>query len=86
MSASDRTMQSVADMIDAPIDRPAVLEITALDASYLPCWQSGLYPAPQTFAKTRHLDRRFTSTMEPTTRNRKISGGRDALARTVLKP
>ncbi len=35
MSASDYTMQSVADMIDAPVDRPAVLETTALGAAYL---------------------------------------------------
>jgi glycerol kinase len=86
MSASDWTMQSVADMIDAPVDRPVVLETTALGAGYLAGWQSGLYPDPQTFAKTWHLDRRFTPTMEPATRDRKIAGWRDALARTVLKP
>jgi glycerol kinase len=63
-----------------------VLETTALGAGYLAGWQSGLYPDPQTFAKTWHLDRRFTPTMEPATRARKIAGWRDALARTVLKP
>ncbi len=46
MSASDWTMQCVADMIAAPVDRPAVLETTALGAGYLAGWQAGLYPAP----------------------------------------
>ncbi len=51
MSASDYTMQSVADMIDAPVDRPAVRETTALGAAYLAGLQSGFYPAPEEFAE-----------------------------------
>ena len=51
MSASDWTMQCVADMIDAPVDRPVVLETTALGAGYLAGWQSGLYPEPDEFAR-----------------------------------
>ena len=86
MSASDWTMQSVADMIDAPVDRPAVLETTALGAAYLAGWQSGLYPDPADFAKGWHLDRRFTPAMDAATRERKLAGWRDAVARTVLKP
>ena len=50
MSASDWTMQSVADLVDVPVDRPAVRETTALGAAYLAGWQSGLYPDPDVFA------------------------------------
>jgi glycerol kinase len=85
MSASDWTMQSVADMIDAPVDRPVVLETTALGAGYLAGWQSGLFPDPQAFAKTWHLEKRFLPTMDAITRERKVAGWRDALARTVSK-
>ena len=86
MSASDWTMQCVADMIDAPVDRPVVLETTALGAGYLAGLQSGLYPEPGIFAKAWHLERRFTPAMEASKRASKLAGWRDAVARTVLKP
>ena len=84
MSASDYTMQSVADMIDAPVDRPAVLETTALGAGYLAGLQSGLYPAPDAFAHNWKLERRFEPTMTPERRDAKLGGWRDAVARTMM--
>ena len=86
MSASDYTMQSVADMIDAPVDRPAVRETTALGAAYLAGLQSGFYPAPDAFARLWQLERRFEPTMEPARRDAKLAGWRDAVARTTLRP
>ncbi|HHI81572.1 MAG TPA: glycerol kinase, partial [Rhizobiales bacterium] len=35
MSASDWTMQRLADLLDAPVDRPKIKEATALGAAYL---------------------------------------------------
>ena len=35
MTASDWTMQCLADILDAPVDRPKVLETTAVGAAYL---------------------------------------------------
>ena len=35
MAASDWTMQFLADILDAPVDRPKVMETTALGAAYL---------------------------------------------------
>ena len=84
MSASDFTMQSVADMIDAPVDRPAVLETTALGAGYLAGQRCGLYPAPAEFARSWKLERRFSPEMTPARRDAKLAGWRDAVARTVL--
>src|SRR3984893_17501757 len=72
MVASDCTMQRLADILGAPVDRPAFLETTALGAAYLAGLQSGLYPEPQVFAERRVLDRRFTPTMDAATRARKI--------------
>ena len=86
MSTSDWTMQCVADMIAAPVDRPAVLETTALGAGYLAGLQSGLYPAPETMARSWHLDKRFEPAMDGAQRARKLAGWRAAIARTVLKP
>ena len=42
MTASDWTMQRLADILDAPVDRPQVLETTALGAAYLAGLQAGL--------------------------------------------
>ncbi len=86
MSASDWTMQCVADMIAAPVDRPVVLETTALGAGYLAGWQSGLYPPPDQFATRWHLERRFSPAMDEAARQAKLAGWRDAVARTLSRP
>ncbi|MEZ5923675.1 MAG: glycerol kinase GlpK [Hyphomicrobiaceae bacterium] len=74
MVASDWTMQCLADILDAPVDRPAVLETTALGAAYLAGLASGIYPDPQAFAKSWRLERRFAPTMDPKLRERKYQG------------
>ena len=83
MVASDWTMQRLADILDAPVDRPKVLETTALGAAYLAGLQSGFYPSPDRFAETWARERRFMSSMEAGTRARKYAGWRDAIRRTL---
>ena len=41
MTASDWTMQRLADLLDAPVDRPMIQETTALGAAYLAGLQRG---------------------------------------------
>ena len=43
MSASDWTMQCVADTLERPVERPHVLETTALGAAYLAGWTRGCF-------------------------------------------
>ncbi|MBV9968753.1 MAG: glycerol kinase, partial [Xanthobacteraceae bacterium] len=83
MAASDWTMQRLADILDAPVDRPVIRETTALGAAYLAGLQSGLYPEPELFAERWALDRRFTAAMDGATRARKIARWRDAVSRTL---
>jgi glycerol kinase len=83
MVASDWTMQRLADILGAPVDRPSILETTALGAAYLAGLQSGLYPEPQAFASRWALDRRFSAVMDADTRARKIAAWRDAVRRTL---
>ena len=83
MSASDWTMQFLADMLDAPVDRPEVLETTALGAAFLAGWQAGLFPGPEEFARTWRSQRRFTPTMPRGERESRYRGWRDAVARVV---
>ena len=85
MSASDWTMQFLADILDAPVDRPHVQETTALGAAYLAGMRAGLYPAPARFAEAWSLDRRFMPAMDTATRSAKIARWRDAVGRTLTK-
>ncbi len=83
MVASDRTMQWLADILDAPIDRPVVLETTALGAAWLAGRQAGVWPDEDGFAASWRLDRRFTPSIAAETRERKLAGWRDAVRRTL---
>ena len=86
MSASDWTMQFLADMLEAQVDRPAVLETTALGAAFLAGWQANVYPGPEHLGDTWRLERSFMPGMSPARRATRLKGWRDALARTLLQP
>jgi len=85
MTASDWTMQFLSDILDCPVDRPRMLETTALGAAYLAGLQSGLYPPPDRFAESWELDRRFESEMSDEKRDTLYQGWRDALTRTLTR-
>jgi len=83
LAASNWTMQRLADILGVPVDRPQVIETTALGAAYLAGLQAGVYPAPQDFAKGWAAERRFEPAMEASVRARKLAGWSDAVARTL---
>jgi glycerol kinase len=85
MVASDWTMQFLADILAAPVDRPAVLETTALGAAYLAGLHAGLCPPPAEFARSWKRARRFTPRMGNAVRERKLAGWRDAVERTLSR-
>jgi glycerol kinase len=86
MSASDWTMQFLADILAAPVDRPSYLETTAQGAAYLAGMAAGLYPDPATFAATWSGEKRFEPAMPAMERDRKYRLWQDAVARTLLRP
>jgi glycerol kinase len=83
MTASDWTMQRLADMLDAPVDRPQVLETTALGAAYLAGLQAGLLPGPSAFAKRWKRQKRFSPKMAGAVREAKYRGWQAAVARLL---
>jgi glycerol kinase len=83
MVASDWTMQRLSDLIDAPVDRPQILETTALGAAWLAGSRAGVWPKARDFARSWALERRFTPDMDEGTRKRKLAGWRDAVRRTL---
>jgi len=83
MVASDWTMQRLADILDAPVDRPEILETTALGAAWLAGSRAGVWPKAAEFARSWALERRFKPKMDARTRNEKLKGWRDAVRRTL---
>jgi glycerol kinase len=83
MTASDATMQFLADILASPVDRPQVMETTALGAAYLAGRQAGICPDLDGFGAQWRMDRRFEPHMAPNTREAKYSGWKDAVARTL---
>lgn len=85
MVASNYTMQFLADILSAPVDRPTVLETTAIGAAYLAGLQQGLLPPPEEFADSWKRDKRFTPDLAEDIRSRKYKGWKDAVQRTLTK-
>ena len=83
MTASDWTMQRLADILDAPVDRPPILETTALGAAYLAGLRAGLLPKPSEFAKSWKRQRRFTPRMKQAEREMKYAGWQDAVRKLL---
>ena len=80
MSASDWTMQFLADVIGAPVDRPHVLETTAMGAAWLAGMQAGLCPNMEEFARGWRLERRFAPAMDPVLREARYAAWKRAVA------
>ena len=85
MSASDWSMQFLSDIIGAPVDRPKVLETTALGVAWLAGMRAGIYPDQAGFAANWALDQRFDPTMDEAGRERRYAGWQDAIGRTLSR-
>ena len=83
MVASDWTMQFLADVLDAPVDRPVILETTALGAAWLAGSKAGVWPGMDEFAEGWALERQFEPLMDADERTRKVRGWNDAVRRTL---
>jgi glycerol kinase len=83
MVASDWTMQCIADILAAPVDRPTVLETTALGAAWLAGSHVGVWPDAQAFSQRWVLQRRFVPQMDADVREKKLAGWHEAVRRTI---
>lgn len=85
MAASNWTMQRLADILDAPVERPTILETTALGAAYVAGLQAGFYPPPDAFAARWALDHHFAPGLEAARRGRMLAAWHRAVRRTLLE-
>lgn len=84
MSANDWAMQFLADIIGGPVDRPTVLETTALGAAWLAGMRAGFYPGQTEFAASWALERRFEPAMDDAQRTRKYDKWKRAVKATMM--
>ena len=80
MAASNWTMQFLADILPARVERPASVETTAWGAAYVAGLTRGLYPDPETMAARWRPERRFTPQMPAAEREERYAGWRRAVA------
>ena len=83
MVASDWTMQRLADILQAPVDRPVIAETTALGAAWLAGSRAGVWPDQSGFAESWKLDKNFAPQMPAEERDNKVAGW-DTAVRRVL--
>ena len=83
MSASDFAMQFLSDILGAPVDRPQVLETTAMGAAWLAGSKAGIYPDAARFAGGWALERRFDPVMDSDTRTTRYAAWKRAVAATI---
>ncbi len=85
MVSSDWTMQCLANMINAEVDRPQILETTALGAACLAGLQVGIFSDVESLANNWQLQSTFKPEISTKERRRKYAGWRDAVSRTLSR-
>jgi glycerol kinase len=78
-SANNFLMQFQADMLDAPVNRPACVESTAIGAAYLAGLAVGYWSSKEDVIKNQQLDRVFTPNMAKEDRLAKRKGWNKAV-------
>ena len=86
MVASDWTMQFLSSILNAPVDRPTILETTALGAAWLAGSHVGVWPDQSGFSENWKLEKCFTPQMSDDERTRKYTGWKKAVERTLTTP
>lgn len=85
MVANDVFCQYLADLTGRPIDRPQIVETTALGAAYLAGLGAGVYKSEHELAKNWRLDRRFEPKLSAATRDARYADWKDAVSRVLSK-
>jgi glycerol kinase len=85
-AANDFLMQFQADVLGVPVDRPRVVETTAMGAAFLAGLAAGFWRSQAELARARRIDRRFTPRMKAEVRDALYRGWQEAVARVRSAP
>ncbi len=78
-SANNYLMQTQADIIDVPVNRPICIESTALGAAYLAGLAVGYWDDLEDISKNYGIDRTFEPNMDEATREKMLKGWKKAV-------
>ena len=78
-SANDFLMQTQADIIGAPVNRPGCVETTAMGAAYLAGLAVGYWAGPEEIRKNWAIDRTFEPSIGEEERQAKLKGWKKAV-------
>ena len=76
----------LADILAISIDRPQIMETSALGAAYLAGSRVGIYGSPDEFSNLWQRNRRFEPRLEEPERAALLAAWGDAVARVNLPP
>ena len=79
-SANDLLMQFQADLLDLPVERPRMLETTALGAAFLAGLAAGVWSSRDEIGRSFKVGKRFEPKMKPEERERHLEKWRRAVA------
>jgi glycerol kinase len=85
MAANNWLVQFLADILELPVDRPKIMETTALGAACLAGMQAGVLGSFEEFSKKRQLDARFGPQIAAHDRKRLLAGWHDAVQRVITE-
>ena len=85
MVGNNWLMQFLADILNIVVDRPTVLETTALGAAYLAGLKLGLYSSLEDIAKHRRQDRIFTPAMSMDDQGHLLAGWKAAVNKVLTQ-
>ena len=83
MIKNDWLAQFLADVLDLPVDRPKLMETTALGAAVLAGLQAGIYESLEEISGLWKADTGFAPSMQSADRERLIQGWQNAVKRVL---
>src|SRR5437016_11745030 len=85
-AANNFLMQFQADVLGVPVDRPRVVETTAMGAAFLAGLATGFWRSQADLSRARRIDRRFQPRMKPEVRDALYRGWQEAVRRVRSGP
>ncbi len=86
MVTNDYLLQCLADILGCQVDRPEIIETSALGAAYLAGLQHGIYASLENIASQWRLQKSFLPQKDSAWRAQRYAGWQDAVQRTLSKP
>lgn len=83
MVANNWMAQFLADILNLPVDRPTIMETTALGAAYLAGLQAGMFGSLEELSQKCRMDVRFEPHITEQARKKLLDGWHDAVQRVT---